>query len=401
MSHLLKWSSMGLVVALACGAAPAAGPTTTAAGPTTASAAATAARRMIEQLYGEDIRRVQATPGRDDDLALVRQMLGGINTAAKQPGLAEELCRQAYDVAIRHVRFDDGYDAAVAAADALGQAVPACRAAAGEMRLEAAEAYFRSPTCKNRVLVGEQIVSGQVEAARLARSGGDFDGAELHLRRASVVARLVKSPQEPKVDEALKALAAGKRIAVEIKAAEARLAGGPDERLRARLVFLLLVEMDDPNAAAGKLAGLGEPWKTYVPLAARKAAELPEAACLDLANWYVQDLAAKATPTARKVMLEHGRELYQSYLARHAAQDAPRTAATLAMKKLDAELGPAAAGEGPGPGAGPRPEPRGEDDPRDLRLVTAAAALPGVRDWTLTTRVSSTQRTNAFSGGLR
>lgn len=128
------------------------------------------------------------------------------------------------------------------------------------------------------------------------------------------------------------------------------------------------------------------PWKTRLPLTVQRPADLPEEVCRDLANWYAQDLAPKATPGARTAMLEKARECYQSFLARHSAEDAQRTAALLAMKKLDAELGTRASPEGPAPVAGPKPELRPDDDPRDLRLVTAAPAVAGVKSWTITTR---------------
>jgi hypothetical protein len=122
----------------------------------------------------------------------------------------------------------------------------------------------------------------------------------------------------------------------------ARMLKGRPENTQARLALLriLVVDLNAPAAAASSLSDdVGEIWQTYVPLAVKPVAELPEPVCLELGNWYAKALLKEASsPGARRFVLVRARAYYQRFLELHTDQDAPRLSASMSLTVVADEL---------------------------------------------------------------
>jgi len=82
--------------------------------------------------------------------------------------------------------------------------------------------------------------------------------------------------------------------------------------------------------------------RKYVPAVLKGLDGAPEAACMELAQWY-HDLATSAGPAGKVAMLKRARGYYERYLGLHTQEDLPRSQAVLAVKKIEeqlAKLGP-------------------------------------------------------------
>jgi hypothetical protein len=155
-----------------------------------------------------------------------------------------------------------------------------------------------------------------------------------------------------KVKELTARQAASKKAA----ALKARLDKDPaDAKAAADLIRLLLIEMDQPAAAAEHVDAITDPELKAVASLAAKAAKSPddldESEAMMLADWY-KSQAASATPAGRAAASRRARACYERFLALHAAEDAQRLAAKLALEELGRAAAPASAGAGVKSGRG-------------------------------------------------
>jgi hypothetical protein len=293
----------------------------------------------FDSLYGADARRVRATPGAADDLALAARLSAAADEAKGQPAFRAVLLGQAADLA---AGSPEGYAAALAALAALGDEHPDKAAQAAAKATDIRQKQFSAAKGDDRAAAGEALIDALEAAADVAEKAGDVSGAAALVRRAQGVARAVKSPTVAALDARLGALAAKMQAAAAVEAFKEKVAAAPaDAQTRAKLVRLLLVDMDNPAEAAKFAAGLeDESLAKYVPAAARGAEAAPELACMELAEWY-RGLGETAMPTARPAMFARARAYYERFLALHTAEDLQRTQAALALKKLEEASTPA------------------------------------------------------------
>ncbi len=336
------------------------------------------ADQVFQSLYGEEMRRVLSTRDADDDVALARKLLDAAKQAQDQPPLLAVLCEKTHFLGSRH---SIGFATAIDALGLLAEKLPDRKKDCQEKVLALHQRRYATSRGDERVSAAHVLVDYLRKLARDAEETSDHAAATRHLRRASYVAAAVRSQARKAIQDDLKRLLAAERIAREIASLEKRLAqDGDDQAARSRLLWLLLVERDDPRQAAKHLApDAKEEMRTYLPLVARDAAELPEGACLEVADWY-RSLSEKASAAGRTAMLRRAKHYYRLFLAKHTTQDMQRTKAALALKAIDETLGEAAGAETETGRAAP-----GLDTA--LALVSRPGKLKGVRQWTLETRL--------------
>lgn len=345
-----------------------------------AAGAADEAQQAFDSLYGKDLRRVLATREKADDVALARQLLAAARQADRQPRLLALLCRQAYELGARDA---DGYDAAIEAMDLLAEKQPAERNNCRAKLLALHQRRYGASRGADRSAAGEALIGYLIALADEQAAAGDYAAATGHLRRASYVASAVRSRAREAVNDRLKRVVALERTARDIERTTKRLAAAPDDlAARERLIRLHLVERDDPAAAARLVTpACREETRTYVPLAAKEVGGLPEAARLQLAEWY-RGLAGGASAAARPALLRRAKDAYEAFLADHAAKDLARTKAELALRKVGQELAKLA----PAPAA-PRPAGGKPGEPVVcMALAANPAKVKGVTRWGLETR---------------
>jgi len=104
------------------------------------------------------------------------------------------------------------------------------------------------------------------------------------------------------------------------------------------VIRMCVAELDDPAEAAKLLTGdMPEELRTYVPLAAKDSAQVEEAACLELGNWYVE-LAKGASSSGKAICLNRAIAYLERFLDLHKAEDTSRTQGKLLLDKAQAEL---------------------------------------------------------------
>jgi len=294
------------------------------------------ATRVFESLYGTDLKAVRETPAPQDDLELGKRLLAAADQAKGQPAFLAVLLERAADLAEVH---PDGYETAIGALVRLSEAIPEKAGAAAGRVVAIRQKQFSAARGADRSKAGEALIDALLASADWAENAGDLSDAETLLRRAQRVGRSVRSDRLSGIDARLSRVAHAIQTATSIAQHKDRLAKDPaNHGARAELVRLLLVDADDPAEAARYAGGLeDESMRANVLAAAKGADAADEAASMSLGDWY-RSLGETAADEAKPAMLARAKACYERFLALHTAQDLQHTAATLALKKVEAQL---------------------------------------------------------------
>ena len=299
----------------------------------------------FNKLYGDDLKRVAATPSPADDVALAKQLLEAAGKVTSQKDFLALLCEKACELAIKD---PTGYSTAKAAADLLAANVPEKKVESLQKMAAMYQHAYTAARADARAKTGEALIEALKVLANAQVAAEDADGAGATLKQALAVATTIKSESRAALQAQLAGLASRQQVEKQIAALKAKLDANPkDEASRKELVRLWLVDMDNPAEAAKFLdETLDEATRKYVPAAAKPVADAPEAACMELGDWY-KGLADQATaPASKGAMLERAKAYYARFVDLHKVDDVARAGATLMLKKIDdamAKLGPAPA----------------------------------------------------------
>jgi len=137
-----------------------------------------------------------------------------------------------------------------------------------------------------------------------------------------------------------KTLAAANQKKRRIEALQAAMIKSPkDVEKRHELILYYVVELDQPaDAVKHLIQDVDEVIRTYVPLAAKAVEDVPEAACLELGNWYYQTLLPKAPPAAKRTVLGRAKRYYERFLARSTAEDVNVLKARIFLMRIEKDL---------------------------------------------------------------
>ena len=301
----------------------------------------------FNKLYGEDLKRVAATPLPADDVALAKQMLEDAKKAGDQPAFLTLLCEKAYELAAKD---PSGYPTATTAMDLLAGKVPDKKVECLQKNAALYQKQYAAARGEARVKAGENVIAALSALAEAKAAAGDVDGAGMTLRQAIVVATAIKSENRTALQARIENLAPQQKIERQIAAVQAKLDANPkDAASRKELVRLYLVEMDNPAEAAKSLdETLDEATRKYVPAAAKPVGDVPEVECTELGDWYKGLADQTAVPASKGAMLRRAQGYYQRFLELHTAADLARTAATLTLRRIEDALAK----------SGPVPEPK-------------------------------------------
>jgi len=295
------------------------------------------AEDTFNKLYGDDLKRVAATPSAADDLALAKQLLEAAEKVTNQTAFLTLLCEKAHELAIKD---PTGYPTAKAALDLLAANVPEKKV---ELRQKVAAMYQRPYAAARgdaKAKAGEALIDVLKALAEAQAAAEDVDGAGATLKQALTVATTIKSESKAALQAQLAGLAPQQRVEKQIAALKAKLEADPkDETSRKEIVRLHLVEMNNPAEAAKFVdETLDEATRKYVPAAAKPLEEAPELACNELGDWY-RGLADEATaPASKGAMLHRAKAYYGRFVDLHKMDDLARVGVTLMIKKIDDAL---------------------------------------------------------------
>ena len=294
------------------------------------------AEALFESLYGGDVAKVTRTRDKADDVALAARLLETARGQDIRPALAAVLAEKAIALGARH---PDGYDTAVDAADLMIEVAPEKAAEAYERLIDVREQQHRAAKGIDKIGAAETLIETLLMAADAHLDGGDASKAPDLMRQASRLARAIRSDRQEEIQARMDRASARLRSERQAETYEKKLAATPDDiATRNNLVRLCVAELDDLERAMKHLtASCAEDLKKYVPAAAKGVPAAPELACMDLGEW-CRGLAEEASDTARPAFLRRAKAYYARFLDLHEAEDLARNQATLALKKVEADL---------------------------------------------------------------
>lgn len=340
------YRTMRLAAALACGLAVA----------STASSQEDA-NALIQSLYGQRIAAAEKTIGGSDDAAVGKDLLAAAQKAESSPSLLIALCLRTYDLCRKH---PDGWETAGAAMHLLQAKAPARQEEVSAKLAELYRTMYARGTASQRRDAGEKLADLLLEMAHAARGGRRYAEAAKLAREALALAATLNTGARMAAAAASKQYDSFALAAAKAEGLRKQLSGDANTAGKARndLITLLVVELDDPNAAAKVLtAEADEVLRTYVPMAAKPMEQLSAGALAELAAWY-RSLAARGPQGAKAIALRRARD----YCERHGADkgvqadEAARLKATLTLEEIQRELA------------------KCDDDPVVARLLKTAVA---------------------------
>lgn len=304
------------------------------------AAEAEEAAEAFESLYGADVQRVKATQDPKDDVKLAARLLAAAKKATGRPEFLTILCQNAYDLAIC---WPDGYPTAIEAVELLASEVPNKAADCHARKLGVVELQYKASKGSAKTAAGKAYLDVLLTVAESHIARGNAEKADELYRKASAIARYIRSPRTREITARQRQLvaeaAALKKRQTRLKVLHSKLYDNPaDTDTRRELILLYVLELDDPGEAIGLLSDdLDKSLRRYVPGAAKPVETAPELACLQLAVWYEQ-LATEASEAGRVTAFQRAAVYYRRYLALHAGQDASGLSAPRALEAIEKEL---------------------------------------------------------------
>ena len=291
---------------------------------------------MFKSLFGNEIQRVKASRGYEDDQKLAADLLGVAEKRSQDTALVEAICRAAYDLS---AKTPPGFPTALKAMEMLAQALPAKGPECKEQVLSIRRRQYGVARSADRPAAGNALIDALLSVADDKVAAKDYAAALRLVRQASALANSLRSPRKAEILARVRKLTALDLAWRQIVQMKARLDANPkDELARRRLVELYLVELDDPAGAAKFLEqDSDERLRTYVPLAEKDPQQLAAQACAELAEWYL-GFTEKASTNGKITVLVRAQTYYKGFLTKHDKPDLLSTKVTLALEKVEAEL---------------------------------------------------------------
>jgi tetratricopeptide (TPR) repeat protein len=295
------------------------------------------ALKAFNSLYGDEVKRVSATPSGADDVALAAGMLEAARTPGYPPVLMTVICEKAYELAMKD---PSGYATAAAAMELVAVRFSTKRDEYQPKILAAQLKLFPLAKGYEKTALGEKLLVLLVNASDAQADAGDFDGAIESLKQALSIAVALGSPSKAEIQASYGALYARQQREKQVAALKARLAANPqDAATRKDLIKLYLADMENPAEALKLLdATVDEATRKFLPEAAKPIDQAPEAVCPALGDWY-RGMADQTVVVASKAaLLVRAKGYYERFLEVHPVADLPRTTAKLALAKVEEAL---------------------------------------------------------------
>ena len=280
------------------------------------------AKQLYDFRYADQRKQVDATSGKTDDVALAKQHLKDTEKYASTPELVKVILEQAYELGVRDVT---GYVTAAQSIDLLIAKFPNERASYVDKAIRVYDLQVRRS--QDREAAGEKLIALLLEQAAAEAAKDEFGKSVDLASNANSIASIVKSSRKAEVSAVWKYYQARRDLKITPS----------NGALRMAVIRMCVVELDDPAVGAILLTGdMSEQLRTYVPLAAEDPAQVKEAACLELGNWYVE-LAKEASEYGKAICLNRAVAYLERFLSLHKAEDTSRTQGKLLLDKAQAE----------------------------------------------------------------
>ena len=295
------------------------------------------AAATFESLFGEAIRRAKATLGTRDDLELASGLLSAAKNAKDQ---LEMLSLTAWAAADLAGKIPEGYAIAIEALQLIADKMSDERSAALEELVNLCQLAYSRSRGADRDKAAERLMEATASFGDDRAEAGDFVKAAAAYRRAlDAAAAAKKSSEQPSIQARYQYASSRQTIMVQIDRLAKQLESTPtDTSAREELIRLTLVELDAPDRAARFLDPKADDLRSkLILLAGMTPGNLPEAACLQLGDWYAA-LADQGSPPARVIMLGRARTYYSVFLEKHGPPDLQKTQVTIALRTVEDKI---------------------------------------------------------------
>ncbi len=293
-------------------------------------AGAATAEKLFEEIFGAEAKKVTATPAKTDDVEFARKLLKSSNTLTEEPALRAYLCEKACEYGMKG---PTGYRTVQTALNLLDTLAPQRKEQWDEKRLELYTVLYRTSKPSAKKAAGEDYITQCLVVGDNKANAGLWPEAVVLYQQALNAATYIRSLQKAEAAKRLETAGQMKEVA-QLKE---RLKKDPENAAARIALIRSYVELDQPDWAVPYInhASVGEPWRTYVPLAAKGTDALPGQVCLELGNWYK---TLTLTGKAKDVLAQRARSYYVAYLRKARAEGATADALAEARGKIDAAL---------------------------------------------------------------
>ena len=289
-----------------------------------------------DKLFGEKHRRVVASPTNNDDVAFAVELLDSADKLGDSPRLQTLMRERAYRFALR---TPEGYDVADRALRALKTDQSDRSGEWREKRLELSRLRFRDAGRSDRAKHGQTLLGILLDRANEAGAEEQWDKAHEWYTEALQVATALRSPLVKDIREEMGVVQLRRQAVRLLEVLLRKVKEKPfDTDARTDLVRCLVIEHDKPGEAVKHLADdLDVELRTYVPLAAKDPGDLPESACLEVAEWY-RRLTVRGTDAGKLNTLGRAKTYLEHYLSVHAKEDVARLKAKQQLAEVIEQL---------------------------------------------------------------
>ena len=289
-----------------------------------------------ESLFGQEAKKVAATRSTADDAAFAKKVLDAAKAMTDAPKTQIFLYEKVVQFGSKNV---GGTPHALEAIELLIKHQPAQEAKWQELNLNFMEKQFQMSRGPIRKELAKAYLDVLIEAAEAKAAAGSPKEA-MELYRKGVPVAIYAAHKLREIRDSMRDLIAASEAQAQHQKLIKKLAANPnDTATREKLILIYVMELDDASKAASLLAkGVDEKLRKYVPLAAKKAADLTEATCMELGQWYHKTLLGKASAAGKPVVLARAKLYYERYLSMHTKRDVGRYKASSALAEVNREL---------------------------------------------------------------
>jgi len=296
----------------------------------------TEAQATFKSIYGEEVARTMRTASVLDDVKLAGKLLEAAGASRNEPALLRLICNKAYDLGRKS---SSGYDTALEAMEVLSANSAKDRPQCLEKAVVIQQLRYARSKPADRAVAAVVLLDAMMAACDANVEAGNLSSAKLQCMKASRLAISARLAQKDDVQNRYKELVAIERTNKLVSGYEKRLKIDPGHMAtREALINILLVERDDPAAAAKWLnEDCDERLRMFIPMVAGDPSSIPEATLVELGDWY-KSLAAGAQLHNKGGMLLRAKGFYEAFIARHAESDLAKTKAKLALARVQADI---------------------------------------------------------------
>ncbi|MCY2927589.1 MAG: hypothetical protein NT031_19550, partial [Planctomycetota bacterium] len=289
----------------------------------------------FESLYGDQVRKALASPGKKDTAGLAEKLLKAAKELQDAPALRIVMLEKAVDLG---AMTPGGTETADSAIETLISVAPDRRADWQAKRLQALQTRFQAARPDDKQPAGDEYITALIATADDEVEAGQIDKAVAHYKLAFDVGKTFRSGVKTDIADRIHQAEARRELDRQLKQLQDKLAATPTDALtREKLVRLIVLDLDAPVKAAAFLNDdLDQAMRTYVPLAGKEVESVEEKVALEMGRWY-ESMLAGASPAGARTALERARAYYRRYLEMHTAKDADSLKTSMSLKRVEEE----------------------------------------------------------------